>query len=64
MTISLKIDVTADIPGQVFEKFIEALGGTDVSPELIARLRKALLEDKTFTERALKAAVLGEEQMP
>lgn len=64
MNKSPKRDVTADIPGQVFEKFLEALGGTDVSPELIARLRKALLEDKTFTERALKAAVLGEEQMP
>jgi hypothetical protein len=64
VTKSPKIDVTADIPGQVFEKFLEALGGTDVSPELITRLRKALLEDKTFTERALKAAVLGEGQMP
>ena len=46
------------------EKFLEALGGTDVSPELIARLRKTLLDDKTFTERALKTAVLGEESLP
>jgi hypothetical protein len=64
MTTSPTIEATADIPGQVFEKFLEALGGTDVSPELIARLRKTLLEDNTFTERALKTAVLGEEQMP
>ena len=48
---------------QVFEKFLEALEGAAVSAELIARLRKTLLEDKTFTERALKAAVLGEESL-
>ena len=35
-----------------------------VSAELVARLRKTLLEDKTFTERALKEAVLGEEPLP
>ena len=62
MTTSPEVDVTADIPGQVFEKFLEALGATDVSPQLIARLRKTLLEDQTFTDPALKAAVLGEEE--
>lgn len=61
MTASSEIDATADIPRQVFEKFLEALGGTDISPQLIARLRKTLLEDQTFTDPALKAAVLGEE---
>ena len=43
MTESSEIGPTDDIPGQVFEKFLEALGGTDISPELIVRLRKALL---------------------
>jgi hypothetical protein len=62
MTKSPEIGATADIPGQVFEKFLEALGGTDVSPELIARLRKTLLEDQTFSDPALKAAVLGPEE--
>lgn len=62
MKSSPEIDVTADIPGQVFEKFLEALGNSDVSPQLIARLRKTLLEDQTFTDPALKAAVLGEEE--
>lgn len=62
MTTKPEVDVPADIPGQVFEKFLEALGATDVSPQLIARLRKTLLEDQTFTDPALKAAVLGEEE--
>ena len=53
-----------DVPAQVFEKFLQALEDASVSDELIARLRKTLLDDKTFTERALKAAVLGEESLP
>jgi len=35
-----------------------------MSAELVARLRKTLLEDKAFTERALKDAVFGEESPP
>lgn len=58
-----KMDVIADIPGQVFEQFLKILGETAISPALVGRLRKALIEDKTFTERALKAAVLGEEKV-
>ena len=52
---------TSDIPAQVFERFLQALGEASVSAELIARLRKTLLEERTFTERALQVAVLGEE---
>jgi len=52
-----------DVPAQVFEKFFQALADAGVSAELIARLRKTLLDDKLFTERALKAAVLGEESL-
>jgi hypothetical protein len=61
MTKSILADVT-DIPEQVFEKFLENLGDAGMSPQLVARFRKALLEDKTFTDRALKTAVMGEEQ--
>ena len=50
-----------DVPTQVFEKFIEALGGAGASVELVARLRQTLLEDKKFTERVLKEAVLPQE---
>lgn len=53
-----------DVPKQVFEKFLDALGGAGAAVELIHRLRKTLLEDKTFTDRALKEAVLAEEPLP
>lgn len=64
LTTSSKMDGTPDVPVQVFEKFLQALGGAGASAELVARLRKALLEDRTFTERALKSAVLGVESLP
>ena len=63
-TTSPDTEGTLDVPTQVFERFLQALGGTGASVELVARLRKALLEDRTLTERALKAAVLGEEPLP
>ena len=53
-----------DIPARVFEKYLQALVEAKVSPEVISRLRKTLLEDKSFTERALKDAVFGEEVQP
>ncbi len=55
---------TPDVPAQVFEKFLQTLGETGVSAEIIRRLRKALLEERTLTERTLTAAVLGEELLP
>lgn len=64
MTTSPTPEGTPDVPTQVFEQFLQALGDAAVSTELVARLRKALLEDKTFTERALKEAVLAEEPVP
>lgn len=64
MTTSPSEQGTRDVPAEVFEKFLQALGGAGASAELVARLRKALLEDRTFTERALKSAVLGEESLP
>ncbi len=64
MTTFPTVQGTTDISTQVFEKFLQTLEGTGVSAELVARLRKTLLEDKTFTERALKEAVLAEEPLP
>jgi tripartite-type tricarboxylate transporter receptor subunit TctC len=55
---------TPDVPTRVFEKFLEALDEASASTDLVARLRKTLLEDKKFTERALKEAVLAEEPLP
>ncbi len=52
-----------DVPKQVFEKFLHSLGEAGALVELTDRLRKTLLEDKKFTERALKDAVLPEESL-
>jgi hypothetical protein len=53
-----------DIPTRVFEKFLQALADGEASPELIARLRATLLQNKTFTDRALREAIFGEETRP
>ena len=53
-----------DVPVQVFEKFLHELGCAGASPEMVACLRKTLIEDKTFTERALKEALFAEESLP
>jgi len=53
-----------DVPARVFEKYLQALVEAKASPEVISRLRATLLEDKRFTERALKDAIFGEEIQP
>lgn len=64
MTVSPAIGGAPDVPTQVFEKFLEVLTGADIPAEVVARLKKALVEDKTYTDRALKAAVLSDETLP
>jgi hypothetical protein len=53
-----------DVPTQVFERFLEAVRDAKLSDELVSRLHKVLLEDHSFTESALRGAVLGEERLP
>lgn len=64
MTTSAAKEGTPDVPAQVFKKYLEALESAGASVELVARLSKTLLVDRTFTEIALKEAVLGEESVP
>lgn len=64
MTTSQISKGTSDVPTSVFERFLEALNEAGVSTDLVARLRKTLLEDKKFTDHALKEAVLAEEPLP
>jgi hypothetical protein len=52
------------LPTQVFEQFLIDLVGAGIPAEVVARLRKTLLEDRVFTDAALKQAVLGEETAP
>src|SRR4026207_927425 len=53
-----------DVPARGFEKYLQRPGEAKASPEVISRLRATLLEDKSFTERALKDAIFGEEIQP
>ena len=62
MTTSSEQNGISEVPKQIFKDFIKALEENGASSEMIARLRKALLEDMNFTERVLKVAVLGEER--
>lgn len=64
MVESSKKEITQDVPAQIFEQFLQALSDTGMSVELIARLRKTLVEDRTFSDGALKTAVFGEELAP
>lgn len=50
-----------DVPQQVFEQFLADLAEKGQPAELVARLRKALIEEASFSERALRAAVLPDE---
>jgi hypothetical protein len=63
MTLPKEEEWTTDVPAQVFEKFLQELAAAGVSTELVKRLHKVLLEEKVFTERALTAAIFGEEPL-
>lgn len=52
---------TADLPAKVFEQFLADLATANASADVVARLRKALVEDRVFTEAAMRKAVLGED---
>jgi len=53
---------TVEVPEQVFEEFLARLGGTkNISPELISRLKKLILETKNVNEKALRGVLLPEE---
>jgi len=53
-----------DVPAQVFEQFLIDLVGAEIPTEVVTRLSKTLLEDRIFTDTALKQAVFGEEPTP
>lgn len=64
MKTPLELARTADVPALVFETFLQALDSAHLPAELIAQLHRTLLEEKTFTERALKGAILTEDSLP
>jgi len=54
-------DVMPDVPAQIFAKFLQDLRDAGGSPELVEQLRNTLVQEKKFSERALKEAILGAE---
>jgi len=46
-----------DVPELVFSTYLQDLEAAGAAPELVARLRKVLLADKTYTERAINDAL-------
>ena len=47
------------IPQQIVEKFLAKLTDEKVSPEVVARLRKTLVERGDLSEAALKAVLMA-----
>ena len=52
----------SDVPTQVFEEFLISLSKAKVADDVVARFRQVLLQDKNFTDLALKNALFGKEQ--
>jgi hypothetical protein len=53
-----------DVPAQVFERFLRDLSEAGLPPDMISRLRRTLIEERSFSDRALRAALLSEEPLP
>jgi len=53
-----------DVPAQVFERFLADLTAAEMPAEVVARLRKTLIDDSNFSETALRQAIFGEEPSP
>lgn len=51
-----------DVTNQIFSRFLESLSNEGMSIELINQLRKILIEEKDYSERALKTAIIEEDQ--
>ena len=60
MTASRKPDTTADVPKQVFQKFLENVEAAGGNVEMVSRLKTTLLEKCDFSEEALESAIFGE----
>jgi len=48
---------TTGIPEQIIENFLSQLNTEKVSPHIVARLKKTILEENDTSEAAIKAAL-------
>jgi hypothetical protein len=60
MVATHKIDTTADVPTQVFRKFLETIAAAGGNVEMVSRLQTTLLEKHDFSEHGLESAIFGE----
>jgi len=52
-----KKTVTKDVATHIFEEFLQALENAGMPQDLLQRLGKTLLDDKKYSESALKSAL-------
>jgi len=50
----------SDVPRRVFTDFLDALVAKGIPTDIISRLRKTLLVDHRYSDKALKEAVFPE----
>ena len=60
MATPRKLDTTADVPTQVFQKFLETIAAAGGDAETVNRLKITLLEKPDLSEEALETAIFGE----
>lgn len=52
-----------DAPTRVFEGFLDALAKNGITEDIIGRLRKTLITEKKFSDKALRDAIFNPEQV-
>lgn len=56
-------ETVSDAPTRVFEGFLDALAKNGITEDTISRLRKTLITEKKFSDKALKDAIFNPEQV-
>lgn len=51
------------VSDKIIDKFLQALAGENGFEETSERLRKTLLEDKSTTEKQIRSALFGENEI-
>ncbi|MFA5471675.1 MAG: hypothetical protein WC219_06485 [Acholeplasmataceae bacterium] len=61
MAIDIKKQKTlSEVPKKIFSEFLNELQKAEISEDITARLRIAILDDESFSEKTIKKALLNE----
>lgn len=55
-------NASSEVSDTIVEEFLKQLVDAKISENIINQLRKLLLEERNFTESAIKTALLSEDQ--